>query len=363
VIIIDAHEDLAWNALTFGRDYRRAVSETRRLEADKTAQAVNGQALIGWPEWIRGRVAIVFGSLFAAPVRWSEGPWDVVSYDDTEHAHRLYRASLEYYQRWSEENPEAIRIIKDLSTLEAHWKAWQDPGCAGPVGIVLLMEGADGVREPGEIELWFEMGVRILGLSWSGTRYAGGTKEPGPLTDLGRALLSTMESYGMILDLSHLSGDGAREALERFSGPVIASHTAPLALVPNAEFPERLLDDGMIRMIAEREGVMGLLLGNKFLKNDWRAGMERELVGMQDIIAAIDYVCQLLGSAEHIAIGSDFEGGFGLSQIPMGLDSVADLQLIGDALRGYGYSNENIAAILGMNWYRTLQRSLPEGLN
>jgi membrane dipeptidase len=154
-----------------------------------------------------------------------------------------------------------------------------------------------------------------------------------------------MDACGMILDLSHLSEDGAREALDLFQGPVIASHTSFLARVPNAEFPERLLSEEMIRLISEREGVMGLLLGNRFLQNNWVLGMDRDLVGMQDIVAAIDYVCQLLGNANHIALG---------------LDSIADLRLIGDALQEYGYTPEDVEAIMGLNWYHLLQRSLPE---
>ncbi len=360
MIIVDAHEDLAWNALTFGRDYRRAVSETRQIESGTTTPAYNGETLIGLPEWRQGRVAIVFSTIFAAPARWSEGDWDILCYEDPHQAHRQYRTSLALYQQWSQENPESVRIIKDVSTLEEHWKAWQDPDSEDPVGFVILMEGADGIRTPAEVEQWFKWGVRIVGPAWSGTRYAGGTKEPGPLTELGRELLQHMDSCGMILDLSHLSEAGAREAIDLYQGPVIASHSSPLARVPNAEFPERLMSDELIKMLAAREGVLGLLIGNKFLQNNWVLGMKRELVGMQDIVAAVDHVCQLLGSAKHIAIGSDFDGGFGLDQVPVGLDSIADLRLIGEALAQYGYAADDVGAILGLNWYHMLQQGLPE---
>lgn len=360
MIVIDAHEDLAWNALTFGRDYRRSLDETRALEAKADAPKHSGQTLIGWPEWIRGRVAIVFSSLFAAPSQWREGEWDVICYDGPEQAHFHYRASLEVYTRWIDESPEKMCLIKDVQTLESHWRLWQSPACEGPVGFVLLMEGADGIREPAEVHEWFEKGVRILGPAWSGTRYAGGTKEPGPLTDLGRELLAHMDACGMILDLSHLSEAGVMEALDMYQGTILCSHTSPLARAPNAEYPERLISDEVIRLIAERDGVMGLLIGNKFLQNHWVIGMDRGLVGMQDIIAAIDHVCQLLGNADHIALGSDFDGGFGLDQVPAGLDSIADLQLIGDALLAYGYAHQDVGAILGLNWFHLLQRSLPE---
>jgi membrane dipeptidase len=163
----------------------------------------------------------------------------------------------------------------------------------------------------------------------------------------------------MILDLSHLTPEGALEAMDQYSGTVIASHGSPLGRVPNAEFPERLFNDDTLRALAERGGVMGLLLGNRFLQDGWRIGMQRELVDMHDVLAAIDYVCQLLGSADHIALGSDFDGGFGLDQVPLGLDTIADLQLIGDALMDYGYAENDVAAILGLNWYHLLQVSLP----
>jgi membrane dipeptidase len=360
LIVIDAHEDLAWNALVFGRDYRRSVEETRRLEATTDIPQHNGQTLLGWPEWIRGRVAIVFGSLFATPSRWIAGRWDTLSYDGPDKAHQQYRANLDTYRQWADERPDYFKIICSVADLEDHWKEWQDPAHQGPVGLVLLMEGADGVREPAEVEQWFEWGVRIIGPAWAGTRYAGGTKEPGPLTDLGRELVAHMEACGMLLDLSHLSEDGAREALDLFGGTVLATHTSPLARVPNAEFPERHVSDALMHLIAEREGVIGLLLGNRFLQDGWSIGMDRELVGMEDVVAAIDHICQLLGSADHVAIGSDFDGGFGLDRVPKGLDSIADLQLIGDALHQQGYPERDISGIMGLNWYHLLQRSLPK---
>ena len=360
MIVIDAHEDLAWNALVFGRDYRRAVDETRRLEIKTEVPLHNGQTLLGFPEWVQGRVAIVFGSLFAAPSRWSEGSWDTLCYDGPEEARRYYQANLDTYFRWADESPDHYQIIRSVKELDDHWAAWQDPQHKGPVGLVLLMEGADGLREPAEVEQWFEWGVRILGPAWSGTRYAGGTKEPGPLTDLGRELVMHMEACGMILDLSHLSEDGAREALDHFGGAILASHTSPLARVPNASFPERHVSDALIRLIAEREGVIGLLLGNRFLQDGWKIDMDRDLVGLKDVVAAIDHVCQLLGSADHIAFGSDFDGGFGLDRVPKELDSIADLQLIGQALGQQGYGEQEVAGIMGLNWYHLLHRSLPK---
>ena len=66
---VDAHQDLAWNILTFGRDYTLSAAETRQREAGGLAPQVNGDTLLGYPDYMRGNVALVFATLFAAPVR------------------------------------------------------------------------------------------------------------------------------------------------------------------------------------------------------------------------------------------------------------------------------------------------------
>ena len=76
-------------------------------------------------------------------------------------------------------------------------------------------------------------------------------------------------------------------------------------------------------------------------------------------LSAIDYVCQMTGSAAHVGIGTDFDGGFGKESIPDGLDTITDLLLIGDGLRAKGYSEADIEAILSGNWLRKLRQALP----
>ena len=81
----------------------------------------------------------------------------------------------------------------------------QLPGCTHPVGLVLLMEGADGVRYPGELEEWWERGLRHIGLAWLGARYCGATNQPGSFTSEGFDLLERMAEMGFTLDLSHMN--------------------------------------------------------------------------------------------------------------------------------------------------------------
>jgi membrane dipeptidase len=361
MILVDGHEDLAWNAITFGRDYTKSVAETRAQENNTEVPKHNGQTLLGWPEWVKGRIAVIFATLFAAPERRKEGPWDTLCYRDFDQAYQLYRSNLAYYQRLDEEHGDKFQLISGCRDLEGILNQWNGVDSKDPqIGLVLLMEGAEGVREPSAVQEWFDAGVRILGPAWTGTRYAGGTGEPGPLTPAGRTLLDAMTEVGMILDLSHMSEEGSLEALDRYEGSLIASHSNPLALMPHSRRPERYLSDRVIVGIAERGGVIGIVLPNYFLVDGWKPEDGRDAVTLDNVVAHIDHICQLLGSAKYVGIGSDFDGGFGLDKVPSGLDSVADLGLIGDVLSERGYQLEEVEGVLGGNWLNMLRQALPE---
>lgn len=359
MIIVDGHEDLAWNMESFGRDYARSVAETRALEEGSATVEHNGQALLGWPDWIEGQVGLIFGSIYAAPAHWREGPWDRVTYRDSEEAHRRYWHQLDLYDRLFEEHADKFCRIRTRGELREHLERWERAPESRRVGVVLLMEGAEGVRAPSELEAWFERGVRIVGPAWDRTRYAGSGYEEGPLTDLGWELLEGMADLGMILDLSHLSPEGCAEALERYPGRIIASHANPLQLIPNTLYPRRHLSRGVICRLIERGGVQGIVLANKFLRDGWRPGDRRQLVNLEHVVAHIDSVCQLAGDADHVALGSDFDGGFGLAGAPLGLESIADLGRIGQELRRHGYEKDDMLKILGGNWIRILDGTLP----
>ncbi|MCC6189435.1 MAG: membrane dipeptidase [Anaerolineales bacterium] len=357
-ILVDAHQDLAWNVLTFGRDYSRSALETRALEQrDGLAVQHNGSTLLGLPEYLQGQVAVIFATLFAAPARHLSGAWDTQKYATPQEAHALAQAQLDVYHRLADEN-EAFELIGTRADLERVLAAWVGPADGRRVGLVPLMEGADPIREPPEAEAWMSRGVRIVGLAWSGTRYAGGTGEPGPLTPDGRRLLETMAAAGLILDLSHASDESFLEALDRFSGTVIASHANARALLKDFARPERLLSDEMIRRLAGAGGVIGVVPYNRFLKA-WQPGDGKAAVTLADVAAHIDHICQVTGSAAHVGLGSDFDGGFGVERTPAEIDTIADLQKLDGALRSRGYSPADVAGILGQNWIDLLRRGLP----
>lgn len=352
-IVVDAHQDLAYNALAFGRDYRRSALVTRAQEKGAALPASYQGCMVGLPELLAGNVAVLFGTIFTMPARRALSARDMV-YDDVQTAHAQGMAQLDFYRRWADEEPQ-IALVGNQAHLEAVLATWQAEPDSRQVGIVPLMEGADPLREPAELELWVERGVRIVGPAWSGNRYSGGTGEPGPLTDLGRELLELMAELGVGLDLSHMAERAAHESLDRFEGVLLASHSNPRALVPG----DRHLSDVLIQAIAARGGVIGIVPFNRFLRRDWRMGDPKERVTLADVVRAIDYVCQRVGDADHVALGSDFDGGFGSASAPAEIDTVADLRKIATALDEHHFEPQHVAAIMAGNWLRVLRRLLP----
>lgn len=118
------------------------------------------------------------------------------------------------------------------------------------------------------------------------------------------------------------------------------------------------MTDEMIRAIAERDGVIGTVMANPFLVAGWGKEDHLEPVTLADVIRHIDHICQLTGTTRHSAVGSDFDGGFGVESSPSEFDSVADLGKLADALSQRGYSEADITGIMGGNWLRLLTRAL-----
>src|ERR1041384_1947695 len=114
----------------------------------------------------------------------------------------------------------------------------------------------------------------------------------------------------------------------------------------------------MIQRLAERGGVIGIVPYNRFLKSGWQSGDGKTGVTLTDVIAMIDHVCQVTGSAAHVGLGSDFDGGFGVESTPLEIDTVADLQKIGAALKARDSAEKDVAGILGLNWIELLRRGL-----
>ncbi|MCU0480900.1 MAG: membrane dipeptidase, partial [Anaerolineae bacterium] len=229
MFIIDAHQDIAFNTVSYGRDYRISALKKRADEANSPVVGYVGRAMLGLPEAIAGRVALVFATIFTEP-RGKMPPIgnDAVLYTNAKEAMKAGEAQLDVYKRLIDEEPR-LRLIHNKADLDAVLATWADdvPVTQRVQGLVLLMENADPILEPRQFEWWYEQGVRIVGPAWRATRYCGGTGEPGRLTPLGHELLDVMMNFSAILDVSHMAEESYLEALDRYDGVIIASHSNP----------------------------------------------------------------------------------------------------------------------------------------
>jgi membrane dipeptidase len=258
--------------------------------------------------------------------------------------------------------PDKFRLIaspRDLNLILDHWNSPAPTESGHPVGMVVLMEGAEGIRNLSELDEWHELGVRLIGPAWVGTRYCGGWNEPGPLTEDGRGLLSAMADHNFILDLSHMDEQAAVEALDIYRGPVVGTHGNCLSLMPNSN-SNRHFSDRIIEGIIKRDGVVGVVPFNGYLKAGWTSEKNQRSEVPLDVVARhIDHICQIAGDALHAGIGSDLDGGFGLQSIPPEMDTIADLQNLVSLLEARGYNEIDISNIFSGNWLARLKRDLP----
>ncbi len=351
MLLIDAHLDLAYNAINLGRNLAASVGagRLRAVEASPEWRDHAGTLTTTWPEIRAHAPAVVCGTIFILPAV-AATTLEGAAYATPEEAREQAWAQVEWYRQMAAAGH--CRLIASQAELEA---ICAEAPPYGPPGLVLLMEGADGLLDPAELGRWHAAGLRWLGPAWQGTRYCGGTGDPGPLTALGVELIVEMDRLGVALDVSHLAEESFWQALALFRGPVAASHSNCRALLGPAH-ADRFLSDEMIRAIVARDGVIGLALYNKMLVAGWDE--RKESVGLADLVRHIEHICALVGSTRHVAIGSDLDGGFGLEAIPAEIDRWGDLAKIGAALQAVGWPADDIANVLGANWRRWLGRAL-----
>jgi membrane dipeptidase len=349
MLIFDAHLDLAWNALDWNRDLLLPVADIRKHERQQ-GMTDKGRACntVSFPELRRGKVAIFIATLLARLLRIHSMP-AIQRYSSMESAYAAAYGQLAYYRALEQRG--VLRWIRDWPSLEAHLRAWErNEDGQEPLGFILSMEGADPVLSPEQVGEWWQAGLRIIGPAHYGVSpYAHGTGTEGGLFPQGRPLLQEMERVGMILDVTHLADASFDEALDVYGGPVLASHHNCRALVPN----QRQLTDEQIKRLVARGAVIGTALDTWMLYPGWVRGEtlpEEAGVKLESMIDHIDHVCQLAGNAQHAAIGTDLDGGFGKEQSPCDLDTIADLQRVPDLLRKRGYQEEAIQGVMYGNW-------------
>jgi membrane dipeptidase len=260
-------------------------------------------------------------------------------------------------------------------------------------GRVLLPMGMENGAPLGDdlanVAFFFDRGVRYITLAHSANNRISDSsyaleKRWNGLSPFGRAVVGEMNRLGMMVDVSHLSDAAVSQVVELSTVPVIASHSALRKFTPGFE---RNLSDELFMAIARRGGVVQIPFGNAFVnpvaaantqayfralndfnsrnaalqaagkpteskkafEADWEAAHPSPPTSIDAVLDQIDHAVKLAG-ADHVGIGSDFDGVDG--NLPATLKTVADFPNLVAGLQSRGYSEGDIRKILGGNLLR-----------
>jgi membrane dipeptidase len=249
----------------------------------------------------------------------------------------LYQAAR--LQKFADQAKGALVIVRSRADLQ---KFLTTRGSTHAVAGFLGAEGAQPLEgNLANLEELYAAGFRMMAPThFTDTAIAGaaaGMKKDG-LTDLGREWVHAMESHHMLIDLAHASPATLRDVTAMATRPLIVSHTGVKGTCNN---PRNLSEDEL-RAVAQTNGVIGIgLWDTATCGTDARAAAR-----------AIHYALNIVG-ADHVALGSDFDGG-----ITAPFDS-SGWALLTDALLQEGISEQDIHKIMGENVVRVLLEVLP----
>ncbi len=216
----------------------------------------------------------------------------------------------------------------------------QDPNI---VAGMLAIEGAHVLEgDPANVDVLFNSGFRMMSPAhffdseMSGS--AHGVKKGG-LTDKGKEMIRRMEEKRMIVDIAHASQQAIDDILKMTTRPIVVSHTGVKGTCNNT----RNLSDEQLKAIASKGGLVGIGYWDTAV-----CGYDANAIAK-----AIRYAANLIG-VEHIAPGSDYDGA-----VAVPFDTTG-LVLITDALIQEGFTNEDVAKIMGENQMKFLSENLPD---
>jgi microsomal dipeptidase-like Zn-dependent dipeptidase len=233
-----------------------------------------------------------------------------------------------------------LTLVRSREELAAYLERRRTtPGLtAGFLGI----EGAHALDgELAGLQALAEAGVRMIGLTHFFDNELGGSAHgvaKGGLTPLGRELIRRMEARGILLDLAHASPSLLAEAVAASTHPVVVSHTGVRGTCDNP----RNLSDEQLRLVAGTGGVVGIGFWETAVCGPDAAAIAR----------AIRHAAGIAG-VEHVALGSDFDGAV---TTPFDASGMATLT---DALLAVGFSEDEVAGLMGGNALRVLGAVLP----
>ncbi|MCC2616437.1 dipeptidase [Aestuariibacter halophilus] len=273
--------------------------------------------------------------------------------------------------------PDKFAIATSVADVEEQFKQ-------GLISLPMGMENGSPVQGSlATLKAFYDRGIRYITLAHSQSNHISDSsydlrRKWKGLSPFGKEMVREMNALGMMVDISHVSDAAFYQAVEISTAPVIASHSSLRSFTPGFE---RNMDDDMIKALAENGGVVMINFGSTFVDQvarNWRnqfsqarkpveqqygedseqaQGFEAQyreekpfpFAGVAKVADHIDHVVKLVG-IEHVGIGSDYDGVG--DSLPQGLKDVASYpNLVAELLRR-GYSDDDIAKLLGENLLR-----------
>jgi membrane dipeptidase len=268
-----------------------------------------------------------------------------------------------------------------------------DARAAGKFAVLMGIEGGHAIENSlALLRIYHALGVRYMTLTWANSNdwadSSGDLDDPAVphhngLTPFGREVIAEMNRLGMMIDVSHVSDKTFADVLAATRAPVIASHSAARALTHS---PRNLTDD-QFRALAANGGVCMVNFYAAFIDENYRQAwaaqkpalaaasealraeyaakgetvpyhvssqLDRDFAArvrrppFRSLIDHFDHIIRVAG-IDHVGIGTDFDG---ISALPEGIDSAADLGKITAALAACGYSAGDLGKVLGGNLMR-----------
>jgi membrane dipeptidase len=278
----------------------------------------------------------------------TEDGYEVKRYSPVDHdyARKFTDSVIDYLFQLEAEADGQIALVRGYRDLEEYLQK-------GILSIVLHLEGAAAIEEDlGNLEAYYDEGVRSIGLVWSRPNAFGQgvpfifphSPDTGAgLTGAGRELVKGCNHLGISIDLAHINERGFWDVAALSDAPLVVSHAGVHAICAST----RNLTDRQIDAIGESNGLLGIIFAPGMTREDGKRDGD---IPPEGIVRHIDYVAQRIG-IDHVALGSDFDG----AHMPSALADVAHLPNLIRALRDAGYDDDALEKVAYRNWFRVLQ--------
>jgi membrane dipeptidase len=321
-MVVDLHEDVGYSIMMGGPAAERPFDEDMRgRQADLAKYKKVGMKIV------LGSVFPLVGSFNVRKMRAMEkmyGRWGTSS--AVASPRDIAIELVKIYYSLEEMYPKHLKIVRTKEDIEALGKR---------TGIVLHMEGCEALGEPEDLRIFFNLGVRSIGLTWNyDNKFAASclsSKDYG-LTGEGEDLLAMADGLGVMVDLSHASPKTAGDTLKLADSPPFFSHSDAATKQRNL----RNISDSLIRETGRRGGIVGLT----FI---------RSCIGKPYTPARLaEHATHMIKVGGHSlpALGTDY---LGMATTPDGLEDLSKLPRFEHALRGAGIPGDEVERILNGN--------------